>query len=188
MSEEPGSDSWLAEADRLDVAVYAAIAATPTPRLDVAMSRLSRAADYSKISLTVAAALAACGGEAGRRAARLGLASIVVTSAVVNGLLKPLGPRHRPDRVAHTVPVARQVAMPRSSSFPSGHSAAAFAFATGVGRVMPKLAVPLRALAALVAYSRVHTGVHYPADVVVGSLTGASLAQVTTAAVERINS
>jgi hypothetical protein len=37
--------------------------------------------------------------------------------------------------------------------------AATFAFATGVGHVLPPAAIPLRALAALVAYSRVHTGV-----------------------------
>ena len=70
--------------------------------------------------------------------------------------------------------------MPSSRSFPSGHSAAAFAFATGVGHVSPAAAVPLRVLAALVAYSRVHTGVHYPADVLVGALIGTGLAQFTT--------
>ena len=68
--------------------------------------------------------------------------------------------------------------MPASSSFPSGHSAAAFAFATGVGRTLPPAGVPLRALAALVAYSRVHTGVHYPGDVVAAALLGAAIAQV----------
>ena len=43
----------------------------------------------------------------------------------------------------------------------------------------PAAAVPLRALAALVAYSRVHTGVHYPADVLAGGLIGTTLAQLT---------
>ena len=75
--------------------------------------------------------------------------------------------------------------MPASPSFPSGHSAAAFAFATGVGQVMPAVAVPLRALAALVAYSRIHTGVHYPGDVVTGALMGTVLAQITMQALER---
>jgi undecaprenyl-diphosphatase len=74
--------------------------------------------------------------------------------------------------------------MPISSSFPSGHSAAAFAFATGVGHVLPSAAVPLRGLAALVAYSRVHTGVHYPGDVIVGSLIGGALAQATVHALD----
>ena len=51
--------------------------------------------------------------------------------------------------------------------------------------MLPPAAIPLRALAALVAYSRVHTGVHYPGDVVAGALMGATLAQLTTHALER---
>ena len=75
--------------------------------------------------------------------------------------------------------------MPSSRSFPSGHSATAFAFATGLGHVSPAAAVPLHALAALVAYSRVHTGVHYPADVLAGAVMGTALAQLTTYAGDR---
>ena len=74
--------------------------------------------------------------------------------------------------------------MPSSTAFPSGHSAAAFAFATGVGQVLPAAGVPLRALASLVAYSRVHTGVHYPGDVVVGALIGGAVAQGCTHTLE----
>lgn len=176
---------WLHDAERVDIAVYAAVASTPTPSLDRAMSRLSHAANYSRLSMASAALLAGFGGERGKRAAASGLASVAVTSAVVNIVVKPLGRRRRPDRVAQEVPVARHVSMPGSSSFPSGHSAAAFAFATGVGRTMPHAAVPLRALAALVAYSRVHTGVHYPGDVTIGSLIGSSVAQATTRGLSR---
>jgi membrane-associated phospholipid phosphatase len=176
---------WLQDAARLDVAIYAAIARTPTPSLDRAMGRLSRAADYSRLSIASAAVLALTGGQSGRRAAAYGLASVGVTATVVNVAVKPLGRRRRPDRVAQNVPLARHVRMPASRSFPSGHSAAAFAFATGVGHVLPPAAVPLRALAALVSYSRVHTGVHYPGDVVTGALIGTALAQVTTQALER---
>jgi undecaprenyl-diphosphatase len=75
--------------------------------------------------------------------------------------------------------------MPRSRSLPSGHAASAFAFATGVGHVLPTDASFLRALAALVAYSRVHTGVHFPGDVILGSLLGTTLAQVTAKAGDR---
>jgi membrane-associated phospholipid phosphatase len=172
---EPG---WLREAERLDLAVYAAIAATPTPGLDVAMSRLSRAADYSKISLTAAAFLVLSRGRPGRRAAWSGLLSAGVTATVLNLGLKRVG-RRRPDPAGAEVPLARRVRVPRSTSFPSGHAASAFAFATGVGNVLPREALPLHALAALVAYSRVHTGVHYPVDVIAGAVVGTAVAQLT---------
>jgi undecaprenyl-diphosphatase len=68
--------------------------------------------------------------------------------------------------------------MPASTSFPSGHAASAAAFATGVASAFPEAGIPLSAAAALVAYSRVHTGVHYPVDVIAGSVTGSALAQV----------
>jgi membrane-associated phospholipid phosphatase len=171
---------WRDEAERLDVAIYAAIADTPTPAIDRVMRRLSRAADYSRLSLASAAVMALTGGRRGRRAAVLGLASVAVTATVANLIAKPLGRRRRPDRIAEDVPLGRHVRMPASSSFPSGHSAAAFAFATGVAHASLVLSVPLYALATLVAYSRIHTGVHYPGDVVAGSLLGAALAEATT--------
>ena len=75
--------------------------------------------------------------------------------------------------------------MPESTSFPSGHSASAFAFAYTVGRHYPGLAVPIRLLASGVAYSRVHTGVHYPGDVVLGSIIGAGTAAMVAGACDR---
>jgi membrane-associated phospholipid phosphatase len=172
----------------VDHAVYAAIARTPTPSLDRALGRLSEAANYSRLWLASSLVLAGAGGARGRRAAADGMLSIAAGSVVVNAAIKPLGRRRRPDRVLQEVPVGRHVPMPKSTSFPSGHSASAFAFATAVGLQMPQAAVPLRALAALVAYSRVHTGVHYPGDVVFGSLLGSSVAQLTTRGVERVRS
>ena len=170
---------WLDDAERLDLAIYAAVASTPTPALDDAMRRLSHAADYSRLSIASAALLAATGGRRGRRAATGGLVALGVTATVINVAVKPLARRRRPDRLLGEVPLARHVRMPRSGSFPSGHSAGAFAFATGVGHADPLAAVPLRALAAAVAYSRVHTGVHYPADVLGGALIGTALAGLT---------
>jgi undecaprenyl-diphosphatase len=185
---DPGQSrpaSWRAELQALDAAIYAAIAATPTPTFDRALGRLSRAADHSKLWIGAAGLLAAGGGERGRRAAASGLVSLGVTSAVVNVVLKPLGGRGRPDPAGAAVPLARQVPMPWSTSFPSGHSASAFAFASGVAATFPAAGVPLRALAAAVAYSRLHTGVHYAGDVVVGSLVGGAIAPLATAALDR---
>ena len=178
--------AWLRDAHRLDATLYAAIARTSTPALDRAMARLSHAADYSRLSLASATFLALGRGRSGRRAAAYGLAAVGVTACLINLAAKPLGGRERPDRAGERVPLARHVRMPRSTSFPSGHTAAAFAFATGAGHVLPSAGVPLRALAALVGYSRVHTGVHYPGDVVAGALIGTALAQATMRALDRV--
>jgi len=159
---------------QVDRAMYQAIASTPTPALDEPLRRLSRAADKSRLWLTEAGVLAIVGGPRGRRAAARGVLAIGVTSAVVNLAIKPLAYRTRPDRARAGVPGVRQVAMPGSTSFPSGHSASAFAFATALSRECPWLALGTGFLAAAVAYSRVHTGVHYPGDTVIGSLIGAS--------------
>jgi membrane-associated phospholipid phosphatase len=149
--------AWWVEAKRIDVAVYEAILRTPTPNLDTEMRRLTQAADYSRLWLGSAAILAATRGRQGRRAAVTGLASVGVTSAVANLAIKPLGRRSRPDPSG--APAGRRAPMPASSSFPSGHSAS--------------------------AYSRVHTGVHYPADIIAGAFLGSTLAQITSRVLNR---
>ena len=115
-----------------------------------------------------------------------GLASLGLASAFANLVAKPLTTRRRPEREELEVLARRHVPMPRSSSFPSGHAASAFAFATGAGNAQPALSAPLRALATLVGYSRVHTGVHYPADVLAGAFIGVSAAEVAGRPAPRI--
>ena len=175
--------AWLLDAQRVDEAIFTAITQTPTPGLDRDMRRLTQAANLSRLWLGCSAILAATRGARGRRASVVGLSSVAITSTAANLLIKPLGRRRRPDQ--SELPVGRRAPMPASTSFPSGHSASAFAFATGVGSVLPQDAIPIRALAALVAYSRVHTGVHYPADVIAGALLGTAIAQATSRAIER---
>jgi undecaprenyl-diphosphatase len=175
----------LRELGAVDQALYEAIAQVPTPVLDRLMRRLSRTANRSAIWLAIAAGLAAVGGGSGRRAAVRGTTTIGLTSALVNIGIKSLYDRPRPDRAGLGVPAVRQVPMPLSRSFPSGHSASGFAFATAVGHELPWLALPLRFLAAAVAYSRVHTGVHYPGDAVAGSIVGAAIGQTMTGLTDR---
>jgi undecaprenyl-diphosphatase len=185
-----GTESVWVEALRelgvVDRAVYEAVADTSTPELDVPVRRLSNAANYSRLWLGIAAVIAMLGGRRGRRAALEGVLAIGVTSATVNLGMKPLAQRRRPDRAGAGLFGARRVRMPESTSFPSGHAASAFAFAYAVGRHLPGLAVPIRLLAGGVAYSRVHTGVHYPGDVVIGSIVGAGTAATVAAACDRI--
>jgi membrane-associated phospholipid phosphatase len=175
----------LRELGVVDRAVYAAVASASTPVLDVPVRRLSNAANNSRLWLGIAAGLAIAGGPRGRRAALTGTVAIGVTSALVNLGVKSLYARQRPDRAGAGVPDQRHVPMPSSSSFPSGHSAAGFAFASAVGRELPWLGSGLRFAAAAVAYSRVHTGVHYPGDTVVGSLIGAGTGQAVAGVMDR---
>ena len=156
----------------LDRAVYTAVHATPSPTVDHALARISGAADHSRIWLLVAAGMSLVGGRP-RRAALVAVAAVGVTSATVNLVVKPLVRRERPDRLetvrTHVVP------MPLSTSYPSGHAASAFAFSTAAGGGVPLLDTALRLAATTVAYSRVHTGVHYPGDVLTGGLIGAAI-------------
>jgi len=166
----------LRELGAVDKAVYSAVASTPTPTLDEPVRRLSNAANNSGLWFTIATGLGLAGGQTGRRSAARGVVAIAKSAL----------PRRRPDRAGAGVIAGRNVRMPSSGSFPSGHAASGFAFAAAIGRDQPWLGMGLRFLAAAVAYSRVHTGVHYPGDVVIGSLIGASTGQAVAGVVDRL--
>ncbi|WP_433761219.1 bifunctional phosphatase PAP2/diacylglycerol kinase family protein [Nocardia sp. CA-135398] len=157
-------DTWL-------VARSARVRPTAADRF---LRTLSMSADHSRLWMVVAA-LMSMGGRAPRRAAVRGLVSVALASSVANGIAKPLFPRRRPPD--ESVPfVRRLVKPPVSSSFPSGHSASAAAFATGVALESPAAAVIVAPIAVAVGYSRVHIGVHWPSDVIAGGAMGAAIA------------
>ena len=76
--------------------------------------------------------------------------------------------------------------IPASASFPSGHSATAFATAVAVSVVYPRLRWPLLALALAVALSRVYLGMHYATDVAAGSALGIAIGLGAGLAVRRV--
>src|SRR3954454_4943656 len=163
---------------RLDCELFARVAGAQAPWLDRGVPLLSRSANHSALWIAVGACLGTAGGRRGRRAAIRGLASIGVTSLVVNQGIKRVVQRPRPD-LRH-VPVVRRVKVaPLTTSFPSGHAASAAAFATGVASELPPAGAPLAVLAAAVGASRVYVGVHYPLDVLVGAATGVTIARLT---------
>lgn len=61
-------------------------------------------------------------------------------------------------------------------SFPSNHTAAAFAIAVSVALHHRRFGLVLLVLASLIGLSRILGGVHYPADVVGGVVIGSSVA------------
>lgn len=158
---------------RFDAELYARWHGTQTPRLDRVLPPLSRAANHGVLWMGLGAALWLSGRPDFRRAALRGLGGLALASAVTNGPGKWISDRPRPAPDLVTLG-RRLLRAPRTSSFPSGHSASAAAFATGVALEQPLVAVPVGLLAAGVAASRVHTGVHYPGDVVAGLAVGAA--------------
>jgi membrane-associated phospholipid phosphatase len=99
----------------------------------------------------------------------------VLSSAIITNILKYSVGRPRP---YITYPYIEKTGEGGSPSFPSGHTSAAFAFATSVSIACPKwyIIVPSYVWAGAVAYSRMDLGVHYPSDVIAGALIGAGSA------------
>ena len=104
--------------------------------------------------------------------------SLIFGVIVTNLLLKNIVARPRPfAEIEALIPL---IAKPTDFSFPSGHTTASFAVALVMLRMLPKkIGIPAVVLAALVAFSRLYLGVHYPTDVLTGfvvALVGSSLA------------
>lgn len=172
-------DDLLGALGAADRAAYSWVARRPSPVLDRLLPPLSHTANHGVLWAAVALGLAATGRPRQRRAALRGVFALSLASPAANLLGKGLVRRTRP--VYGDVPLVRLLRrQPHTSSFPSGHSASAAAFAVGVALESREAALPIGVLAAAVAYSRVHVGVHYPGDVLAGCALGAAAAAATT--------
>ncbi|MET9800622.1 phosphatase PAP2 family protein [Streptomyces sp. NPDC006368] len=159
-----------------DREVFHRVASRHWPGADPVLPRLSHSANHGLLWFATAAGIAAVGrGQRSRRAAVRGVASLALASATINTVAKRSVRRARP--VLDAVPVVRQLKrQPVTTSFPSGHSASAAAFATGVLLESKGWGAAVAPLAATVALSRVYTGAHYPSDVLVGAALGVGAA------------
>ena len=152
------------------------VAELPRSAADPGMKLLTTAANHSLLWFAVAALLACRRGFA-RRAALRGVLAIAGASLAANALAKPVLPRRRPP--AELMPLQRRLPGPVSSSFPSGHAASAAAFTTAVAMESPLAGALLAPVATGVSYSRGHTGVNWPSDVLAGALLGIGMALAT---------
>src|SRR4051795_3239261 len=157
-----------------DARLHALVGTIPASPADRWLRRLSTAANHGRIWVAIAVLLGLKKGSL-RRGAIRGLGSLSVSSLLVNVVLKRLFGRGRPG-LAPLRSERRLRRSPMTQSFPSGHSASAAAFVTGVAMENSLAGAALAPVALGVGYSRVHVGVHYPGDVVAGFLVGGAVA------------
>lgn len=98
------------------------------------------------------------GNETDIKFARINTLSLIATGLIVLGI----------KRAAHR----KRPTYNNYNSFPSGHTAYAFAMATLWSARYSKLRIPLYLLAASTAIARIYLGKHYPSDVLVGAVIG----------------
>lgn len=103
----------------------------------------------------------------------LSLLLILLVDAIAT-VLKGEFLRLRPQQTLSEIGMLMQ--RPASSSFPSNHAANSFALATLLAFYHPKMTWVFLAAAALVAFSRIYLGQHYPLDVLGGALLGVAFA------------
>lgn len=106
-----------------------------------------------------------------RKAGLAGLLSLLLCLIVTNIGLKNIVARMRPyHRFEDILPL---IGHPGDFSFPSGHSASAFAAAGAfAGNLNRRVGAVFLLLALCIALSRLYLGVHYPSDVLAGIFIG----------------
>lgn len=98
------------------------------------------------------------------------IAAVLLSTFLGEGILKHIVRRLRP--VNELLKGKQLIAKPLSYSFPSGHTACAFAAAGILARYFKKYTILVFMLAALIGFSRLYLYVHYPTDVLFGMILG----------------
>jgi undecaprenyl-diphosphatase len=138
------------------------------------LSFVSRTMLHGELWVIAAALVAMVGASGVRQQVIAVVAPLWLATLVVNYPFKRIFRRRRP--FAHLVEAVVVGKHPADHSFPSGHTAGAFAGAWLLAPYLGNLTPLLFGYAALVGFSRVYLGFHYPSDVAIGALVGMGLA------------
>jgi undecaprenyl-diphosphatase len=171
--------------EALDTAAFLRINRLPHPRwLDAVMRRFSFVMTGGTGWLLPLVVYAIRRPRSGGKAAIDVLPALWLATSTVEYPIKWFFRRRRPfSSIVRAIVVGRK---PGSYSFPSGHTAAAFAGAVLLQRYFPRRRGILYSVAALVGFSRIYLGAHYPGDVVTGGLVGALLARAYRGILRRL--
>lgn len=101
------------------------------------------------------------------------LLSLAFSFLISQLVIKELIDRSRPHMVVEGVNLL--ISVPRGSSFPSSHTATAFASAMSIFCFSKKYSIIALALAALIGFTRIYLCVHFLSDVIVGAIFGAAM-------------
>ena len=115
--------------------------------------------------------LAYFGGKRGRITIVLLLIAASFSDAICFQIIKPWVGRIRPSHEFYEY-INLLVSKGGKYSFPSNHAANSFVFATVLSYFYDKNRISLYILASTIAFSRVYVGVHYPLDIIFGSIIG----------------
>lgn len=140
------------------------------PLFDFIMPWLTHIGSGGLVWLFVAFVLAVFGRGKGRKMAFLAMIALLLGWFFSDEILKNIVARPRP--FLHFADVRILADKPAQFSFPSGHTTTSFAPATVLFRKSHLLGVTALILAALIGFSRIYVGVHYPLDVVGGVVLG----------------
>ena len=142
------------------------------PFLDVIFKTITHLGD--KGIFWISLSLVFCIFKKTRKAGFFALFALLSSVLVNNVILKNVIGRIRPYEIIAGLECI--IAHATDASFPSGHTGASFAAAIVYLFKLPKkISIPALIMAALIGFSRLYVGIHYPTDVFAGAITGAAL-------------
>lgn len=152
----------------MEINILNFIQALRTPFFDWFMPLVSGLGDKGIIWIILAAVLTAA--PKTRKTGIVLICALLIDALLCNAVLKPLVGRIRPCDAVRGIDML--IAVPTDFSFPSGHTAAAFASVCALYKCKSRLWIGAAVPAVLIAFSRMYLYVHYPSDILGGIAVG----------------